>query len=265
MKAELVYRKYKKMITPDQALTKIPDGIRNPLVEEYNNIVNNYLHRRWMPSELSGGKFCEIVYTILKGYAEGVYPSSPEKPRDLVTACRALEANTSVPRSFQILIPRLLPALYEVRNNRGVGHAGAEVNPNHMDANVVLAMTSWIMAELIRVFHHISIEDAQKLTDSLVERRTPIVWQSGDVRRVLKPELGVRDQILIALVSCSSQVKTVDLVRWIEPSNRSYFFQVLRGLHKSRFIEFSSDEQLIELLPPGMAEAEKLLANNNKG
>jgi hypothetical protein len=252
------------MITTDQALAEIPEGLRSPLIEEYNTIVHNYLHRRWTPAELSGGKFCEIIYTILKGYAEGNYAPSPIKPKDFVSACRALEANSSSPRSFQILIPRMLPALYEVRNNRGVGHVGGDVDPNHMDANVVLAMASWIMAELMRVFHSLSIQDAQKLADSLVERRTPIVWQSGDIRRVLRPDMSFQEQVLILLAACSSQVTKEDLLRWIEPTNRSYFFQVLRAMHKSRYIELSSDEKLVELLPPGMEIAEQLIASFSK-
>jgi hypothetical protein len=70
-----------------------------------------------------------------------------------------------------------------------------------------------------------------------------------------------QEQILILLAACSSQVTTADLLRWIEPDNRSYFFQVLRKLHKLRYIELSSDEKLVELLPPGMAAAEQLIAS----
>lgn len=219
------------------------------------------MENRWAPSELSGGKFCEIVYTILDGFSTGNYASSPTKPRDFVGACRTLESNAANPRSFQILIPRILPALYEIRSNRGVGHTGGDVDPNHMDATAVLYMTSWIMAELIRVFHNLSIEDAKKLTDSLVDRRTPLVWQSGDIRRVLKPDLSIRDQVLVLLASSSTPIATADLLRWIEPSNLSYFRQVLRNLHKSRLVELSSNESVVEILPPGMITGEQLVTN----
>src|SRR5690242_6672100 len=109
------------------ALSAIPDGLRQPLLAEYQSIVQNFAEHRWSPSELSGGKFCEIVFTILDGYAKGSYGASPKKPRAFDQACKLLENNGQVPRSFQILIPRLLPALFEVRNNRGVGHAGGDV------------------------------------------------------------------------------------------------------------------------------------------
>ena len=250
------------MITTEQALATIPDGLRKPLLEEYGTILRNYLERRWTPSELGGGRFCEIVYTILNGYSTGNYPSSPTKPTNFVEACRALESNTSNPRSFQILIPRILPALYEIRSNRGVGHVGGDVDSNHIDASVVLSITSWIMAELIRVFHNIDIQDAQKIADSLVDHQTPLVWQSGDIRRVLKSDLSIRNQILL-LSSMSKSVTKDDLLRWIEPSNRSYFYRLLREMHRSRLIELSSDETTIELLPPGMTIVESIISSSD--
>src|SRR6266851_1018203 len=76
--------------------------------------------------------------------------------------------NIHVPRSFQILIPRLLPALYEVRNNRGVGHIGGDVDPNHMDATFVISSCNWVMAELVRVYHDLSTNEAQEIVDTLV-------------------------------------------------------------------------------------------------
>jgi hypothetical protein len=162
-------------VTPAQALSPIPQGLRDPLLEEYQGIVQNYLERKWLPSELSGGRFCEIVYTILDGFASTSYAASPSKPANFPHACRRLENNSSVPRSFQILIPRMLPALYEIRNNRGVGHVGGDVDPSHMDATAVLGMVNWIMAELVRVFHRLPTSEAQQVVDQLVDRRIPIV------------------------------------------------------------------------------------------
>ena len=212
-----------------------------------------------MPSELSGGRFCEIVYTILQGYSAGNYPPSPVKPPTFVDACRALETTISSPRSFQILIPRILPALYEIRNNRGVGHVGGDVDSNHIDALAVVSISSWIMAELIRVFHNVDIQDAQKIADSLVDRRIPLVWQSGDIRRVLQPTLTIRKQVLL-LSSVSETVTKGDLIRWIEPSNRTYFSRLLRGMHDERLIDLSSDETTTTLLPPGMAIVEEIIS-----
>jgi len=248
------------MIRPDQALSSIPPGLREPLIKEYNNIVQNYMERRWSPSELSGGKFCEIVYTILEGFLSGSFASSPSKPRDFVSACRSLETKPSSVRSFQILIPRMLPALYEIRNNRGVGHIGGDVDPNHMDATSVLSMTSWTMAELVRVFHDLGVDEAQKVVDSLTERRVPLVWQVGTIKRVLNPKLSLRDQILLLLSSVPSEVDFKELLHWTDYKNKSYFKRILNELHKLRFLEFSERDKKIQILPPGSDYTLKLIA-----
>lgn len=248
------------MVTPDQALRSLADGLRKPLLQEFNSIINNYLENRWAPSELSGGRFCEIVYTILEGYGTGSYASSPSKPRNFVSACRRLENHTGVPRSFQILIPRLLPALYEVRNNRGVGHVGGDVNPNFMDSTAIVSMASWVMAELIRVLHGVSTAEAQQLVDNLVERRLPLVWKSGDIRRVLDPKLSLKDQILLLIASTTTKVPVDQLFQWLDYGDRAYFNRLLRQLHRDRFIEFDGESQEAELLPPGSDYVSDLLA-----
>src|SRR6266478_1494776 len=131
------------MAVASKALTAIAPGLRDPLISEYQSIVQNFLEHRWLPSELSGGRFSEIVYCILDGHAKKKFVAVPFKPGNFVEACRKLENNAHVPRSFQILIPRMLPALYEVRNNRRVGHVGGDVDPNHMDSVAVLSTCNW--------------------------------------------------------------------------------------------------------------------------
>ena len=78
----------------------------------------------------------------------------------------------------------MLPPLYEIRNNRGVGHAGGDVDPNHIDATLVVATCNWIMAELVRVFEELPISEAQTLVDRLVEYTCPIIWQNDEVKRI---------------------------------------------------------------------------------
>lgn len=209
---------------------------------------------------MSGGRFCEIVYTVLDGHARGAYASAPSKPPNFVDACRRLEVNRSVARSFQILIPRLLPALYEIRNNRNVGHVGGDVDPDFMDSSAVVAIASWILAELIRVFHGVSTEEAQEIVDRLAERRLPLVWKSGEIRRVLDPSLPLKDQILLLLSSSSGKVRFDDLFMWTGYENRGYFTRLIRQLHKARLLEFHEHAGELELLPPGAEQAAGLVA-----
>lgn len=247
-------------MSPSTILSSITPGLRDPLLREYNEIVQRYLERRWGPSELSGGKFCEIVFTILDGYAKGSYSSKPKKPSNFIDACRALEKNSNVPRSFQILIPRMLPPLYEIRSNRNVGHVGGDVDPNQMDAHAVVTMCSWILAELIRVMHTTSVKEAQRAVDSITSRKIPLVWETESAKRVLNPKMILKDQILLLISSTTGPTKVDDLLGWIEYNDAGYFLKSLRKLHKDRFVELSKDEKKIELLPPGSIYIEKLVA-----
>src|SRR6266705_5334189 len=105
------------MVTDQKILGQLPKGLRNELVSAYGEVVRNYRERRWEPSELNGGKLCEIVYTVLRGHVDGRFPSKASKPANMVDACKALEqSNARLPRSVRVQIPRMLVALYEIRN-----------------------------------------------------------------------------------------------------------------------------------------------------
>jgi hypothetical protein len=247
-------------MTIEAVLNAIPDGLRLPLLSEYQSIIQNYSEHRWGPSELSGGKFCEIVYNILDGQAKDVYIAAPYKPKDFVGACRALENNAHSPRSFQILIPRLLPALFEVRNNRGVGHAGGDVDSNHMDATFVVTSANWIMAELVRYYHNVSTRAAQELADSLIERRVPLIWEGDDMRRILIPEMTLREQVILLVATSTAKITSTNLLRWTGYANKNYLMNLLRSLHSDkRFIELSDDGRELQILPPGSIEAGKIV------
>jgi hypothetical protein len=250
------------MIDPAKLLSGLPASLRDPLVESYARIASNYLERRWEPAELNGGKFCEVVYTILDGAISGTYAAKPKKPAQMQQACSALEGKPADPnrpgdRSLRILIPRMLPVLYEIRNNRGVGHVGGDVDPNQLDATAVHSMASWVLAELVRVFHGVSTEIAQETVNALVERTVPLIWQIGDVRRVLEPGMDTRDKVTLLLHQSMGWVSVDDLVKWVEYSSASMFrTRVLVPLHKQKLIEFDAAKARAHISPKGTEDVE---------
>jgi hypothetical protein len=253
------------MIHPSQILTSVPAGLRQVLVECYNEIARNFAENRWEPAELNGGKFCEVVVCIVEGALIGKFAAAPHKPPNMLNACRALEAKPTSgtrvgDRSLRILIPRMLTVLYEIRNNRGVGHVGGDVNPNFQDAIAVYQMASWVMAELVRIFHQVSLSEAQLTVDALVERKHPIVWQDGSVRRVLNPTLPKGDQALLLLYSVGTAVDDRELANWVEYSNLTQFRnRILIPLHAERFVEYDRTLKTVKLTPRGSADVEARL------
>jgi hypothetical protein len=251
------------MIDSVTILRNLPSGLREPLLSAYGEIARNFAEHRWEPAELNGGKLCEIVYSIVEGAISGTFPSAPLKPSQLANACRAIEQRPSNPalagdRSLRILIPRLLPYLYEIRNNRGVGHVGGDVSPNFCDATAVYSCANWIMAELVRIFHGVSLCEAQSVVDALVERRLAVVWEVEGVKRVLDPSMGKSDQVLILLYSSHDWLGEDELRSWIEYKNRTEFRKlVLRPQHRRRLIEYQEAMARLRLTPLGVKDVEE--------
>ena len=252
-------------LAPADALSVLPSTLRDDLLNAFNEIVKNYREHRWEPSELNGGKLCEAAYTICKGWLEGGnYPARAEKPSRFPNKSWEMESvYQQVPnsRSARILIPRMMIGLYDVRNNRGVGHAGAEVDPNHMDATAVLYTSKWLVAELVRLLHTLTTEEATAVVDGLIQREVAWVWTHDDKKRVLRKGLTWKQQTLMLLLTETSEVDEADLFRWLEhPGLPSFRKDVLKQLHKARLVEYDTTKRTIRLLPPGVTAAEALVA-----
>ena len=245
----------------EQLLGTLPDTLRKELIDEFNKLIKSYRESKWEPSEMSGGKLCEIVYSILDGFIRGTYPAQSSKPANMVDDCRALE---KVPKTFEhtvrILIPRVLIALYDVRNNRGAGHVGGDVNPNHMDATFVINTSKWLMSELIRLFHSVTTDEAQRAVELITERETPMIWNVNGKKRVLKASMSKSAQTLV-LLHPTSEARDEELFSWVAYSNFSvYKSKVLKPGHKQRLWEYDTGTGLVTLSALGTVEAEKLLA-----
>jgi len=242
-------------LTTAQVLSTIPQGHRSELLKVFGSLVKNFLEGRWEPSVLNGGKFCEVVYSILEGHVTGKFSSRPRKPRNMVDACRKLEQadKNKFCRSVRIQIPRMLIALYEIRNNRGIGHIGGDVDPNHMDTLAVVNTCKWVLAELVRIFHKTDTIAATQTVERLIDRTIPTIWRINGKRRVLNTKLKYQDQMLLLLYDSDVPVNEADLVAWVEYSNPSIFRRdVIRKAHKERLIEYDETNKQIQISPIGI-------------
>jgi hypothetical protein len=128
-----------------------------------------------------------------------------------------------------------------------------------MDATAVVTIAKWILAELIRVFHTVTPQDAQRIVDSVAEITVPLVWADGAIKRVLDTSLKLGQRILVLLSSCPAGAPINELRKWVEPDDEAYFRRALRKLHNDRFVELNEVVDLVRLLPPGAKSVSKLL------
>ena len=135
---------------------------------------------------------------------------------------------------------------------------GGDVEANEIDAGTTARISDWVVCELIRVFHGLSLEEAQAIVDAIALRALPDIWKVGGKKRVLKKGLSYKQQTLLLLYGEPDAVLTEDLVAWTEHSNASAYRKgVLKPLHKDRLVEYDAKSELVYLSPLGIQEVEK--------
>jgi hypothetical protein len=241
------------------ALRTLPDGLRDPLIEEFEEALDEYRAADWEKVGLKAGKFCEVAYCICAGHTTGTYATSPSKPVNFPQACRDLEQyNGTKGRSLCMQVPKILAALYELRNNRAIGHVSAEISPNHMDAEFFLRGMKWVMGELVRNYSRLPLADSHAVVEAVTARTFHIVWSNGNIRRVLEPAKTSGQKVLILLYAESRPVLVGQLQTWVEYKNGTDFKRrVLKDLHKQALVHFDEQAATVQILPTGQAYVEK--------
>lgn len=241
----------------------IPPDLVDKLTEYYFRIKQNYARAHYEPAELNGGKFCEIVFRVLEWQTQGTYTAFGHS-LDMAKLARTLEGEAKHDDAIRFHIPRVLLGIYNLRNKRGVAHHAKDIDPNFMDATLIVANVDWVMAELVRLFHNVPIVEARELVQALTTKQIPIIWEVGDVKRVLTPpgvKLTVKDKALLLLYNASPESMTVNkLVIFTQYSNPSRFkSQLLKPLHKADLIHYDESQSTALLSPLGIRHVEQNL------
>ncbi|MDP1571936.1 MAG: hypothetical protein Q8L86_18215 [Vicinamibacterales bacterium] len=209
---------------------------------------------------LRSGVFAEVVLRLLQEQLTGTHIPFGSRLPTFDAECLRLQnlPKTAGHESLRLVIPRALVFLYTIRNKRGIGHAGGEVEANAIDAATCVRVSDWCLCELLRMYHSLSLEEAQSLLDAIAVRAVPVVWLVNGRKRVLDTSLDYRSQALVLVYSSGEDaVLEEDLRGWIEYPQVSRFRErVLKPLHSSRLIEWDRELGTVSLSPTGVREVE---------
>jgi len=207
-----------------------PDLVEH-LLEHYKELKQEFFLGRYEQSLLNCGKFSEVVMRILECIVRGNYtPFGKGVSWDALTKELEQLSKDEFSDSIRLLIPRITRVIYDFRNKRGVAHTG-EINPNLIDATFVVSACDWVMAEFVRLSCTEEPDEAQKIINSIIERKVPIVEEFEGDLKVLNPSLSVANQILLILYKkYPDYVSTDDLKKWIKTKSSGHVATVLRQL-----------------------------------
>jgi hypothetical protein len=124
----------------------------------------------------------------------------------------------------------------------------------------------WVIIEFIRIYHALSLEEAQATVETLATRTIPEVWEINGKKRILKKGLDYKDKVLLLTYNeVSTGTAVEDLFDWVEYSNLSVFKKnVLGTLHSEGLIEFDKELDYVHLSPLGIKEVEDRILTHYK-
>lgn len=246
--------------TLDAAFSGVSAAFRGRLLRSYRDLKSAHVQGRSELAGLKAGKFCEVVVRLLQQVLTGTFTPFGTKIQSFADECAKLERlpKTAGSESFRVLIPRAINFLYTLRNKRDIGHVGGDVDANAIDSATCVRVADWCMCEMMRLLHNVSLEEAQGVLDALATRQVTSIWEVMGRRRVLIPELGYREQVLLLLYEGPAEGTPIeDLFEWTEHSRMSNFVgTVVAPLHRQRLVEHDKTTQMVVISPTGIARVE---------
>lgn len=234
-----------------------PKELVDSLLTSYENALAEYKKGHWQYFGNEIGQFTEVARRVIEYQLDGKYTPLTEKlsifSEKVLTSLEGHSATIS--EVYRVLIPRTLYAMYCLRNKRGMIHK-SNINPNKMDATVLLGNTKWILAELFRLASTLPFEETEAAIDSIMCRETSVIWDTGTSFRILDIKMPAKDKVLCLLYVKDNQSES-ELRSSIEYKNISEFKKILKALHKDKLIEYSEEKCMLS--PVGVLRAEALL------
>ncbi len=136
-------------------------SVAKDLLAAYEKLLGEFRKGDWEAALNAAGKFVEHVLRAIEGVRTGV---SPREIKSIAVTIKAIEADTTLPESLRLLVPRIASAMiFDIRSKRGAAHV-KEINPRHIDASLATQAAAWILAELLRLYH---IEDEKPVAEAM--------------------------------------------------------------------------------------------------
>jgi hypothetical protein len=246
-----------------QLATHLDPKLVGELMAAHSEVKRNYYLGGLRLSAVEGGRFCEAAFRILQLVTEGQFtPLNRTLPStDSLLAKFANMDSTRFGDSLRLHIPRSLRLVYDIRNKRDTAHLSDGIDPNLQDATLVVGVVDWVLAELVRIYHDVPPDEAQRLVEETVHRVAPVVQDFGGFLKVLNPKLPAGHMCLVLLYQCGTQgAALAQLKSWVPPRMRANLKRTLDSLvHDKALLHFDGSKYQITRAGELQVEAHKLI------
>jgi hypothetical protein len=232
----------------------VPADLVTEVVAAYEQAKTRFHRRDYRPSSVEGARFSEAVFRILQWATTGTYTPIGGSTLPVPQLVGQLQNATGVDDSLRIHIPRTLQAVYDIRNRRNVAHLG-NIAIGLQDSGLVVHILDWVMTELVRLYHNVSANEAQKIIEDIVKKEVPAIQVIDGFPRLLKDVPGTDHIVLLLYREGAGGVDRATLQGWLPTGHRRNFATYVSRLDKRHHVHQSGDR--IVLTDLGIAEVER--------
>src|SRR5262249_40780890 len=120
------------------------------VLETYEELVAKHRGGDLEGALTKAGRFVEHALRLMEAKRTGLVPT---EIKSVAAAIRALENDATLPEPLRLLIPRVLYGMiYNLRSKRDAVHV-KEIDPRSIDVALAVSSASWVIAELLRMYH----------------------------------------------------------------------------------------------------------------
>jgi hypothetical protein len=240
----------------------VPSALTEELLESFSESKRRFYLSDLRPSAVEGGRFSEAALRVLEWTAFGQFTplsDSKFKAETVINKLGALPANQHSD-SLRLHIPRTIRLIYDIRNKRDTAHLTDGIDPNFQDATLVVRNMEWILAELVRLHHTVSANEAHRLITDLVSKEVPMIQVFDGFPRLLK-DVAASDHCLVLLYWRGSEGADLsDLVKWVKPKMRANLKRTLGSLDTKNLVHCTDSKYQLTIKGEQLVESRGLIA-----
>lgn len=143
-------------------------------VKHFEDAVEEFQLGKWDDAAAKGGRFIEAVLKTLWSHVGETVPAGKDFKAGAIMDRLEQKPKGSHPDTIRLTIPRACRFAYEVASNRGARHDADEIDASEMDAQTVVSLCAWVLAEMVRFSQKgRDLKEPAEIVAGLMKRRYP--------------------------------------------------------------------------------------------
>lgn len=232
----------------------------NAAVRHFQGAVREFQLRNWDDASAKAGRFIEAALKALWVYVGEAAPTGKHfSAGGIITS---LEKKTGHADTIRLTIPRACRFAYEVASNRGARHDPDEIDASEMDAQTVVGICGWILAEMVRFSQKgRDLAEPAEIVAGLVKRKYPYA-EEIDGRVYTDVGKSAKDVALLILYYVYPRRMSREVL--IASVVRHSFKKSNAGVAVTRIAPYIDDDGagMVRLRNSGLRQIEEIFAGN---